>query len=201
MVQSQPLIGNRVLKITDRVHYSEFARHCPYTITSTILPRYCMSDHAPMVATIHFVAPHTKPSLYRVNSHHLKDEKLLSKLNETWEESCREYLLANDQEIDILFKGLYRSKRMIRTFGKDKANQPRRREVQLRENLVAAQIALEGAPQSTSLQVKVVDVESQMQSFTNDQAKWMLDTIQKKWMQSDGTCTKSVCHFQAVVYS
>lgn len=118
-----------------------------------------------------------------------------------WEESCREYLLANDQEIDILFKGLYRSKRMIRTFGKDKANQPRRREVQLRENLVAAQIALEGAPQSTSLQVKVVDVESQMQSFTNDQAKWMLDTIQKKWMQSDGTCTKSVCHFQAVVYS
>lgn len=75
IVQLQPQIGDRVLKRIYWVHHSKFSRHCPYTITSTILPRYCMSDHALVVATIRSAAPHSRPSLYKVNSLHLKGEK------------------------------------------------------------------------------------------------------------------------------
>lgn len=84
VVQLLPPIGDRVLKIIDRIHFSEFARQCPFTITSTILAGYFLSDHAHVLATIRTVDAHTRPSLYCLNTHHLKNEKLLEKLRGMW---------------------------------------------------------------------------------------------------------------------
>lgn len=51
---------------------------------------------------------------------------------------------------------------MTCTFGKDIAKIARKKEVELREKLATAQLALEGAPQSPLLQATVTEAETLM---------------------------------------
>lgn len=83
-VQALQNIGERVLKRLDRIHFCDFARASKFTICSSIMPGYCLSDHAPVLATIRTTSQHSRPSLYRINARHLQDELLLSKLKELW---------------------------------------------------------------------------------------------------------------------
>lgn len=62
----------------------------------------------------------------------------MDKLRALWTKLRYDYLMDNDKVEEILFKGIYKSKRVMRTYGKDKARSKRNTEFELREKLAAA---------------------------------------------------------------
>lgn len=64
-----------------------------------------------------------RPSLYCVNTSHLKDKILHEKLTKLWEGIHMQAQLDEADIEKIFLKGLFESKRITRTFGKDKAKQ------------------------------------------------------------------------------
>lgn len=103
-----------------------------------------------MLATIRTIKNFGKPSLYKININHLKYNILVEKLRKLWIELCYDYLMDNDKVEEILFKGIYKSKRVTCTYSKDKARRKRIIETKLRELLMAMQIQLECDPQLMS---------------------------------------------------
>lgn len=83
------------------------------------------------------------------------------------------------------------------TFGKEKARQARKEEVALQNKLAATQITLERDPQGCTLQSTLAEVEALLQEYSNNKTKWMMDTMQRKWLQTEGSCTRS--HFVLIL--
>lgn len=137
-VQNLPKIGDKVLKRLDHIYIFDFARLHPFSATSTILPGFSLSNHAPVLGSITTIDPNSRPSLYWINVKHLQEEALVDKLRALWSNLGSEFKGERGKAIEILFWGFYQSKRITRTYGKEKVAQQRKKEVVLREKLVAA---------------------------------------------------------------
>lgn len=90
------------------------------------------------------------------------------------------YESANDQAVELLFRGIYHSKRITYTFGKDQAKRKIEKEFVLREILVVAQLALENGPQSATHLAAMEAADGNMEEFLETQSKWLLETAQRK---------------------
>lgn len=76
---------------------------------------------------------------------------------------------------NLFLKDIYMSKRIARTFSKNKAADRRRKELLLHQKVVDAQIRLEGDPQSVVCQVVLVEVKSNMKIYMENKSRWMLE--------------------------
>lgn len=117
LVQSRLVIGDRVLKRPDWVYSSVPSQRRKFNITSTILPGFALPDHAPGIATISFAGFKDRPSLYCLNVIHLANESLIEKLSTLWQENLSS---VQSKVEEMFFKGLYESKRLTRSHGKNK---------------------------------------------------------------------------------
>lgn len=124
-VQSSPHLGDWVIKRLDRIYYCESSRGCPFSLSSTILPNFYLSNHAPVLGTLKTQGIAIRPSLYRVYTNHLKEKGLLDKLTPLWEEIKVDILGVDTMDGPMIeklfFKGLYESKKITRAYGKEKA--------------------------------------------------------------------------------
>lgn len=126
-VQARAHIAKYVLKCIDRI-YSTTSACRKLMVTSTILPSFCLSDHAPIIAKIQSLGLIARPSLYMMNTHQLNDPDLKEKLENLWKGLHEETLLDAINAALIFFKGLYLSRRIARTHGKNKAQERRKKE-------------------------------------------------------------------------
>lgn len=146
-VQNAPLIGDYVLKRLDRVYAVVTTRCCNFHLSSAILPGFCFSNYAIVVATIKAYGQAHRSLLCRINIRDLKNEVLQDKLEAMWGSFFAKVLLDNSLACKALFKGLYQRKRLTCTHGKLKAKMKRRKENALQQTLAKAQLELED-PQS-----------------------------------------------------
>lgn len=89
-----------------------------------------------------------------------------------------EFLIDNSKVADLFFKGLYESKKLMKVQRKEKARLKRAKE--------------EANPHSLAFQALVAEVE-EVNFFETDHAKWKLEMIQIKWLQTNSGCTTSPC--------
>lgn len=92
----------------------------------------------------------------------------------------------------IFLKGLFESKRITRTFGKDKAKQRKEKQWTLQDKLTLAQVALEGDPQNAGLQATLAIAEVEMKDFLTIKTDWMLEIVQQKWLSVDNLCSTAL---------
>lgn len=95
------------------------------------------------------------PTLYRMNTQHFSGPILLEPLTDLWKGIKERMDVGEEGVSDMFFKGLYQTKWMARTFGKNRAAQRREKETDLQESLATTQIQLEIDPQSITLQLVV----------------------------------------------
>lgn len=80
-----------------------------------------------MIAKVKALGKMERPSLYHMNTSHLKDPTLVDKLKWMWEELLALVIEDESRATALFFKGLYNSKRITRTHGKLKAKLRRRK--------------------------------------------------------------------------
>lgn len=127
----------------DHIYNSTSNRRNSLSIALSILLGFFLSNHTHVVARALAPSPCTRPSIYRMNTSHLKEPTLCGKLNQHWSVLQEEFRLDLEKVYTIFFKGLYSSCQMTRTYGKDQARIIRARGNELHDNLAVAQIALE----------------------------------------------------------
>lgn len=114
-----------IIKWLDHIYLSTSSRTYLFSLLSTILPGFCLSDHAPILVALKTNGIAIHPSLYRVNSSHLKDKELLDRLTSLWEGIKLEMLEEETEDgakvEKRFFKGLYDSKKITRAYNKEKA--------------------------------------------------------------------------------
>ncbi|CAM6094401.1 unnamed protein product [Calypogeia fissa] len=76
--QAGDISRSRCLRRLDRVYYSDCNNKL--CISTSILPGYFFSDHAPVLAQIEVDGVVSRPTVYRMNASHLKHLELLRKL-------------------------------------------------------------------------------------------------------------------------
>lgn len=156
-MQNVDVIGDRVLKQIDRVYNSVSKRKNAFHITSIIFPGFYLSDHAPIFAMAKSEGPTTKPSVYCMNTSHLDHPDMRPKLLNHWKELLDVVIQDDSLVEDKFYKGLYESRRMCRTFGKDMVEKRRERERLLQALLAAAQLKLESDPNDLQAQTELAE--------------------------------------------
>lgn len=96
------------------------------------------------------------------------------KLKELWSTQRDKYLMHNEKFSYLLFKGIYLTKRITKTYEKDKARRARSKDVELRALLATTQLDLQGDPQAL-LQDKVEEAKGQLNNFWELQTSTYMD--------------------------
>lgn len=129
-----------------------------------------------------------RPSLYRVNTSHLLDLPLQDKLVTLWEE-IRSSVEQDGSNVDRkFFNGLYESKKITRSYEKERAKQRREKEGDLKAKLALAQVALEWGPQCPSLQASLAIAEIEMKEFLSTKTRWIMEIARQKWLLTNTQC-------------
>lgn len=132
LVQNSPILGKHVIRWIDHIYHFISSHTCPFSMTSTILPGFCLLDHALILTTLQTNGIVILPSLYRVNSSHLKDKELHDQLTSLWEgiklEMLKDEIEDGRKVENRLFKGLYESKKIMRAYSKEKSRKGREKE-------------------------------------------------------------------------
>lgn len=100
-------------------------------MTSTILPSFGISDHAPIFAKAYVDGQHQRLALYWMNTDDLKDLHMLQSMQQLWQEIAANVNQDNANISKLFFKRMYESRRITRTIGKEKAKKCREHEKRL----------------------------------------------------------------------
>lgn len=103
-VQNCQNIGKRVLKRIDCIYSSQCRLSNSCSISSSILPKYCFSNHAPMLARISTSGPKIRLTMYRINTKHVQEVELLDKLRNLLETLQRDMIMEGRPSTDLLLK-------------------------------------------------------------------------------------------------
>lgn len=92
----------------------------------------------------------------------------------------------------IFLRGTFESKRITRTYGKEKVKPRKEKERLLNEKVAMAQVALELEPQDMGLQATLAIVEVELKDFLAIKIEWMLQIAQKKWLMVENQCSTTL---------
>lgn len=137
--QSRDNIGDRILKRLDRCYHSAGLLCSSLEPSSTICPGFNLSDHAPLLINLQQCL-HQHLARYKMNVSHLLDPELLARLEAMWAADELKATIIGTSTEDLFFKGLYKSKRITRTWGKHRWDHRRREEKELRLKFKGAQL-------------------------------------------------------------
>lgn len=162
-VQSGPL-GDRILRRIDRIYVPDNLTNTKFTASSsTILPGFAFSDHAPALLSL-FLAGNKQRPQCRMNTSHISDPELQRKIKEMWDV---EEILSTEREEEseeMLHRCLYKTRKIAHTWGKQKAAKRREEETKLRETQTVAQL-LQADPQNVEAQSTLKESEEAIIAF------------------------------------
>lgn len=87
-------------------------------------------------------------------------------------------------------KGIYKSKHITRTWGKHRRHHKRCEEKILRQRFEAAQLQLQSDCQNPIFQEELSEARVALQAYDIQQAKWMDDILQQRWIRGRDKCSQ-----------
>lgn len=108
-MQASDDIGDRILKRLDRCYHSVGLLRSSLDISSSILPGFNLSDHAPLLIDLQ-QRLHQYPTRYKMNVSHLSDPELVARLEDVWATEQAEASIVGRDSTSTFFKCLYKSK-------------------------------------------------------------------------------------------
>lgn len=182
--------GARVLRRIDRFYAPRPSRVYNHTVTSTILPGYALSDHAPILGTFRMGTTTVRPSCHRMNSAHLNDQNYCNRIRSLWEQQVKRGRRLGWEAEKTLASCFQGARRMDRTWGKRRALERRQRREALQDRVTRAQLALEIHPDNGTLQRELAEARERLQALDAGQATWVDKVMQAKWITEGDKCTK-----------
>lgn len=183
--------GHRTLRRLDRIYCYSQEKNSRFNITSTILPGFALSDHAPVLSTFSFHASCRRFSQHRMNFSHQSDPAYHEKLASIWTTTESRGLMAGATEEAILFSCLRRARRLDRWWGKQKAQTRRRHRMLLHDQVRAAQIRLEENPADLDNQIALQNALDELSKMEEEKYSWIDFVMQSRWIQGGERCDKT----------
>ncbi|CAM6127492.1 unnamed protein product [Calypogeia fissa] len=112
-----------------------------------------------------------------MKSLHLQDGGLQAIFFDIFEDELAIGVTEHHTDIITFLKGIHRSKRATRTWGKEPGHYKKAKEFDLRKTLSITQAALERDPQSAVLQANLKVAKAAVQGFVEIQAKWAQEAL------------------------
>lgn len=106
-----------------------------------------------------------------MNVSHLSDSDLIARLENMWATEERQATIDERTTESLFFKGLYKSKRITKTWGKHQRDHRRREEQALRLKFEEAQLQLQSDPQNHMYQEVLSNTHLQLLEYDMKQAK------------------------------
>ncbi|KAL3701849.1 hypothetical protein R1sor_019871 [Riccia sorocarpa] len=184
------LTKGRILKRLDRVYAHEDLLTRKFT--SSILPGFMLSDHLPVLASLHL--SNTAPegtSKYRVNIDLLKDNQLQEKISTEWRQ-IELWHRTNSSSAERTFKAcVKRAVSLCRHWGKLKAEKQRERTTQIRLEIMSLSCNLQIYPNCMQTETELHHQQLQLQAMEIQKANWAETLIQRKWEKDGDRCSKT----------
>lgn len=183
--------GHRTLRRLDRVYCFCQERNPKFNLTSTILPGFALSDHAPVLSTFTFQVTCRRSSQHRMNSSHQSDPAYQERLHTIWTDTEIRGLAGGLSEDSILFQCLRKARRLDRAWGKQKARERRSCRRLLQDRVGRAQLQLETDPLDQLVQEELRDALDELTRLEEDKAKWVEFVLQSRWIKGGEKCSKT----------
>lgn len=182
--------GARNLRRLDRIYALRLSRNFNLSISSTILPGFALSDHAPVLATIKTSERQDRPSRHRMNSSHLFQPAYKERMRLLLEHYLAMGLQRNWEPELTLSRCLKGARKADRCWGKRRAKEKKERQLLLQARVHRAQLELEAQPDSPTLQQALMEAKSMLQALDKGLASWVDQVIQARWAADGDRCTK-----------
>lgn len=175
----------------DRIYLSQSGPGPNWDESSSILPGFAFSDHAPVWADFTIGPAQRRPSCHRMNPSHFSHPVYKERITNIWEAKSARGLRMGWEPARIL-QGCLKEARIIdRCWGKRLAAERRICLEILQNHLSAAQIALEGDPDNLILQANLIEAREAVNTFNVSQAKWVDSVLQARWIADGDRSTKT----------
>lgn len=172
----------RILRRIDRCYAPIPTTRSKFTVSSSILPGICLSDHAPVLIQCTTPGETHKPSAYRMNVSDLKHPTLTDKITAMWQEETLQHQGQDIQDDAFMISCLTKAKQIARTWGKQRAAEKQRKEKELCQKFADAQRALQDDPQNTHVQQAYHNTKLALDQLDEDRAKWVNKVLQTSWL-------------------
>lgn len=174
--------GGRILKRLDRLYFSEGRGGAQGDCSSTILPGFAFSDHAPIWGILSFGNPQARPSCYRMNAAHFDNPTFKDRIKTMWGLVEQRGVLQGWSPSVTLQKCIGQARRIDRSWGKRMAKEKRFKLDGLQASLASAQLALEGDPSNAAAQLILMTRKEELLTFCATQANWVEMVMQARWI-------------------
>lgn len=182
--------NHRTLRRIDRIYWAKSNTGPTIECSSTILPGFAFSDHAPVWANLKVGRPERRPSRFRMNTSHFTDELYKARITLMWEAGILRGEARGWSPTNILKACTKEAGIIDRCWGKRKARERRIRLESLQDGLTCAQLRFEEDPSNAESQMKVLEAREHLLGFCANQAKWTDYVIQSKWLAEGDRGTK-----------
>lgn len=181
---------NRVLRRLDWVYFSQGGTGPIGLCTSTILPGFAFSDHAPVWATLNFAPPSNCPSSFRMNASHFDHPTYKQRIVAMWEAVGQRGTAGGWSPFDVLQKSIRGARLIDRCWEKRMAKERRFRLEGLQACMTKAQLELEVDPNNATSQLNVLLTKEALLTFCAAQANWVELIMQSRWLMEGNRGTK-----------
>lgn len=186
--------GGRILRCLDRTYFCMDGTGLPWEFSSTILPGFAFSDHAPVWADLTMGPRVQRPSCHQMNPSHFSNPAFKDRIINMWERGVARGLVCGWAPHHTLQICIGEARKIDRCWGKRMA-QERRLRLDALQNLVAeAQITLEGDPDNALHQTALQVARENLNSFNSAQARWVDSIIQARWIKAGDKSSQIFYH-------
>lgn len=185
------MFGTRILRRLDRLYAPRPSNNFSIEVTSTILPGFAMSYHAPVLGSLRLGATSTRPSCHRMNTAHLMSEAFCDRIRALWAQRIELGEQSGWGAEETLASCLEGARNIDRCWGKRKAQERRQRLEILQAQVTRAQIALELHPDSPTSQRALTEAKEMLQSLECEKATSIDQVMQARWAGEGDICSKS----------
>lgn len=187
--------GNRVLRRLDRIYFSQGGVGPSGVCSSTILPGFAFSDHAPVRPTLTFVPPPNRPSRFRMNTSHFDNPTYKDRIVAMWAPVDLKGTASGWSPSVILQQCIKGARLIDRCWGKRKAKERGLRLVGLQARVAEARerhswssklILIMLIPNCRLVQL----TKEALLTFCATQANWVELVMQSRWLMEGDRGTK-----------
>lgn len=182
--------GARTLRRLDRIYAPRSSRRFTNSVSSTILPGFALSDHAPVLALLTAGETQTRPSRHRMNSSHLLQPVFKDRIRRLLEQHLAKGLQKGWDPERILSRCLKGARKADRCWGKRRAKEKKQRQEILQARVQRAQLALEQNPDSIQHQLVLDQSREMLLALDKGLASWVDQVIQARWAADGDRCSK-----------
>lgn len=185
-----PGLGNRTLRRLDRIYLTDSSLGPRLGCSSTILPGFAFSDHAPVWAEMVAGERQRRPTRFRMNPSHFINPVYKERIRVMWERGHTRGEVRGWSPFQTLNKCIIEAGKIDRSWGKRLAMERRFYLDMLQARLSRAQLALESAPDNDECQMAVLVAREGLMEYTSHQTKWVDFILQSRWAKEGDRGTR-----------